>query len=178
MLATEPHPEHMAMVGVDVVTWPNESYEPPPPRPGTTRRRDLIDMTRRAAPDSRVRNRIPLDPAEQARRAADAHGAMESEFVEAAIQGGILLSRRCRRWTADDLWEWLDDHGHVTAHPKGMRGILTRLIKDKVIAAVPDEDPDSHRQPRNSNRSRMLRVYESRIYEPTADRDAVLANFD
>ncbi len=106
----------------------------------------------------------PDDPEERMEGADQAYQAIEPEFREAAMEGGRYLSRKLPRWTADDFWDWLDTNGHYTEHPKAMAGLLRSLIKEKVIEPVSEPDPDSHRPPRRSNKSRLLRVYRSLIY--------------
>ena len=178
------HDTHQVrIIGGATYEWRNDDYRPPmTPK----RLREMADLAREKLVEERAvdgRRNVGAkssvtqdDPTGRSEGAERAHQALEPEFLTAALVGGRDLAKRLERWTSDQLWDWLDERGFYTEHPKAMRGILTRLIKDKVIAPVPDEDPDSHRPPARSNQSRLLRVYRSLICEAKAIPS--LRNFD
>ena len=93
-----------------------------------------------------------------------AHGSMEPEFVEAALRLGRDLSLSLPRWTVDDFWGILEARGLHTNHPKGMTGLLRRLISEGVIMKVSLDDPDHHRPSERTNFSRLVQVYLSLIH--------------
>lgn len=189
------HDEHEGPGPDGWTTWPNESYirVVTTDRRTTTQRlhgmaraveaRGQTETLAAAIAEASQRRNVGVPSsvqhttaAERAAGARRATGAVEPEFFAAALEGGRDLCRHTRRITADDLWTWLDARGHRTAHPKAMRGILERLMKDEVMRKRRDDEEDHHRPPARSNQSRLLRVYESLIYED--DLTPAMRNFD
>jgi hypothetical protein len=183
-LPTQPdHEWHQNGYGGSTIAWRNllydvATFEIPPERqvPPTQQGINvaLNGFAQRATrPDRAVRPTRPtrrsvgrssvlprdVQAAEEGMQAAS--GALEDEWIECAYEVvSSLRSQGIIRITSDDIWDGTDQREVFTEHPKGMAGLLRRLIKDSVIRPVPKEDPDHNRPSIRSNDSRRLRVYE------------------
>lgn len=138
----------------------------------------MKEIAKQIPPERRSVGVLNDDPEARMEGAEAALNAAEPEFVSAAINGATALCMTLQRWTADDLWEWLDEHDYHTEHPKAMTGILRKIQgkEYRLIRPVDTNDPDAYRTPRRSNESRLLRVYESLCFAPSAS--YALRNFE
>lgn len=166
------HSTHQYLNGASV---PNEDYK------GSRDTRETGSTLTEAANKIRASNhagpRPADDPAERMAGSERAFGAVEPEFIEAAL--GVIreICRSRHRFQSDDVWEVLDARGIHTEHRKAMTGILRRACgkKYRLCRQRVQGEVDFQRPPkfgfdgRKTNVSRSQAVYESLIYESAPD---------